>query len=99
MVIGANTQRLVEDLFTFDDLGEQRLKGISRPIKAYRVRVESDAPSRFEAKAARGLTPLVGREEEVGLLLKRWDQARMRFDKALPRHIEKIFDTGLIIED
>ncbi len=75
VVIGASTFRLVEGLFDCDDLGEQLLKGISKPVRAYRVRVESGAPSRFEAKAARGLTPLVGREEEVDLLLNRWQQA------------------------
>lgn len=76
VVIGASTQHLVEDLFDCEDLGEQRLKGISQPARAYGVRAESGAPSRFEAKAARGLTPLVGREEEVDLLLKRWGQAK-----------------------
>ena len=75
VVISASTQRLVDGLFDCDDLGEQRLKGISKPVRPYRVRAESSAPSRFEAKATRGLTPLVGREAEVDLLLKRWDQA------------------------
>ncbi|MFQ5937155.1 MAG: AAA family ATPase, partial [Acidiferrobacterales bacterium] len=75
VVIGANTQRLVGGLFECDDLGSQNLKGISRPMAAYRVRAETSAPSSFEAKAARGLTPLVGREEEIGLLLERWREA------------------------
>ena len=68
VLIGASTQRLVEGLFDCDDLGEQRLKGISKPLGAYRVRAESGVPSRFEAKAARGLTPLIGREHELVLL-------------------------------
>jgi class 3 adenylate cyclase/predicted ATPase len=76
VLIGAGTRRLVEGLFDCDDLGEHRLKGISRPVAAYRVRTESGAPSRFEAKAVRGLTPIVGRDEEVELLLKRWGRAK-----------------------
>ncbi len=75
ILIGASTQRLVEGLFESEDLGPQNLKGISQPVAAYRVRAETGAPSSFEAKAARGLTPLVGREEEIGLLLKRWSEA------------------------
>lgn len=76
VVIDANTRRLVEGLFDYDDLGPQRLKGISGTATAYRVRRESGAPSRFEAKLRGGLTPLVGREEEIGLLLKRWSEAK-----------------------
>ena len=75
MVISAHTQRLVEDLFDCEDLGAQKLKGISQEVNVYRVRAESDAPSQFEAKATRGLSPLVGREEEISLLRKRWNQA------------------------
>ena len=76
VVIDASTQRLVEGLFDYADLGPQRLKGMSGAVAAYRVRGESGAPSRFEAKLRSGLTPLVGREEEIGLLLKRWNQAK-----------------------
>ncbi len=76
ILIGASTQQLIEGLFECDDLGEQDLKGISRPVRAYRIRAESGVPSRFEAKVARGLTPLVGREAEVELLLRRWRQAK-----------------------
>ncbi len=75
IVIGVSTYQLVEGLFAVEDLGPQRLKGIAEPVAAYRVLAETDAPSRFEAAATRGLTPLVGRDEEIGLLLKRWTQA------------------------
>ncbi|MFQ5937284.1 MAG: AAA family ATPase, partial [Acidiferrobacterales bacterium] len=51
-------------------------KGISQAVNVYRVRAEGGAPSRFEAAAQRGLTPLVGRESEIGLLLNRWEQAK-----------------------
>ncbi len=76
VVIGVNTQRLVAELFECDELGEQHLKGISQPVGAYRVRAESGAPSRFEATATRWLTPLIGRDAEIGLLLNRWERAK-----------------------
>ena len=76
VLIGASTYRLVEGMFECDDLGAQNLKGISQAVNAYRVRAEGDAPSRFEAAAQRGLTPLVGRESEIGLLLNRWTHAK-----------------------
>ncbi len=75
IVVGEDTYRLIEGLYVFDDLGPQHLKGVSQPIRAYRVLRESGMKNRFEAKAARGLVPLVGREDEVGVLLKRWQQA------------------------
>ncbi len=76
VVIGESTRRLVEGLFVCEPLGLQRLKGLSDPVAAYRVRAESDARSRFEASALRGLTPLVGREHEIALLAGRWRHAR-----------------------
>jgi class 3 adenylate cyclase/tetratricopeptide (TPR) repeat protein len=76
VVIGSNTRRLVEGLFVVEELGPQAIRGIADPIPVYRVREASAAPSRFEAAAVRGLTPLVGREEEVQLLLSRWQRAK-----------------------
>src|SRR5207249_7627753 len=52
------------------------LKGISTPLLIYRVMAESVAQSRFEAAVGAGLTPLAGREEELGLLQRRWTQAK-----------------------
>ena len=72
VVIGSSTERLVEGLFVCENLGPQTLKGISQPVTAYVVREETGVHSRFEAKARRGLTPLVGRGEEINLLLSRW---------------------------
>ncbi len=76
VAISAATQRLVVGLFDYDDLGPQELKGVSKPVRIFRVLGESAARSRFEAAVERGLTPLVGREEEVALISKRWEQAR-----------------------
>ncbi|MDP6406149.1 MAG: adenylate/guanylate cyclase domain-containing protein [Alphaproteobacteria bacterium] len=76
VVIADSTQRLIRGLFDCDELEPRNIKGISEPVRAYQVLAASDASSRFEASAAGGLTPLVGREEEIGLLLKRWRQAQ-----------------------
>jgi class 3 adenylate cyclase len=76
VVISAATQRLTAGLFTCQDLGLQELKGISTPTVAYCVLGESGAQNRFEVAVTAGLTPLVGREHEVGLLTERWEQAK-----------------------
>ena len=75
VVLSAVTQRLVAGLFEYRDLGPQTLKGISTPLSVYQVVAESPAQSRFEAAVRKGLTPLVGREDELGLLRRRWEQA------------------------
>ncbi len=54
----------------------QTLKGISTPLAVYQVVGESQAQSRFDVAVRKGLTPLVGREEELGLLQRRWEQAK-----------------------
>jgi class 3 adenylate cyclase/predicted ATPase len=76
VVVSAATYRLVQGLFESQDLGPQTLKGISSPLSVHRMIGESPAQSRFEAAISRGLTPLVGREEELGLLRRRWEQAK-----------------------
>lgn len=75
IVIAAETYGLVEGFFECDDLGEQKLKGISQAQQVYRVKKESGAQGRLEASARMGLTPLVGRQEEVAILLNRWEKA------------------------
>ena len=75
VVISQATRRLVGGLFELDDLGPQRLKGFAEPLAAWRVAGEGRAEGRFEARQTAGLTPLVGREEEIALLLRRWRQA------------------------
>ena len=76
VVIGQPTRRLVGGLFELDDLGPQRIKGFAEPLTVWRVAGEGRAESRFEARQTAGLTPLVGRDEEISLLLRRWRQAR-----------------------
>ena len=75
VVISSATYRLVDGLFNCQDLGPQDLKGISSAQSLYQVRSESDVQSRFEVSVRAGLTPLVGRTEELGLLGARWEQA------------------------
>lgn len=75
VVVGQSTHRLVEGLFVFDCLGSHVLKGMDAPCAVYRVREASGLHSRFEAMAIRGLTPLVGRDEELRLLVSRWRSA------------------------
>ena len=76
VVIGASTRRLVSGLFELADLGSHDLKGFAAPVPAWRVLGPSAAHGRFAARAAAGLTPLVGREPELALLLDRWAGAR-----------------------
>jgi class 3 adenylate cyclase/energy-coupling factor transporter ATP-binding protein EcfA2 len=70
------TYRIVEGYFTSESLGEPTLRGVSQPLKLYRVLEASGAISRLEVAQPRGLTPLVGRESEVTLLLERWEQVK-----------------------
>ncbi|MBI3796344.1 MAG: AAA family ATPase [Deltaproteobacteria bacterium] len=76
VVISAATARLVEGLFACRTLGPQILKGVSTPIEVYQVLNESGIHSRFEVAVSSGLTPLVGREQEVELLLEHWERAK-----------------------
>jgi class 3 adenylate cyclase len=75
VVIPESTRRLVGNLFDYQSLGEVEVKGFAAPILAFRVVRESPAGSRFEALRT-GETPLVGREEEIELLGRRWAQAK-----------------------
>jgi energy-coupling factor transporter ATP-binding protein EcfA2 len=76
VAISAATSHLVEGYFTCESLGEQTLRGVAEPLHVYRVLQESGARGRLDVAGTRGLTPLVGREVEVALLLERWEQAK-----------------------
>jgi class 3 adenylate cyclase len=76
VVIAESTRRLVGNLFELQDVGAQELKGISGPVRAWAVLRPALVESRFEALHAGGLTELVGREEELELLLRRWSKAK-----------------------
>jgi class 3 adenylate cyclase/predicted ATPase len=76
VVIAAATRRLVGDLFEYRDLGGVEVKGIAAPIPAWQVLRPSDVESRFEALRGSALTRLVGRDEEIDLLLRRWTRVK-----------------------
>jgi hypothetical protein len=76
IVISAATFRLVEGYFICQALGAQTLKGVATPLQVYQVVRQHRTRSRFDVATTRGLTPLVGREQEVDVLLARWAQAR-----------------------
>jgi len=75
VVIAAGTRRLVGDLFEYRDLGAVEVKGITAPVPAWQVLRPSVVASRFEALRGSALSPLVGRDEEIDLLLRRWARA------------------------
>ena len=76
VVISQATRRLVGGLFALSDLGPQRLKGFAEPLVAWRVDGDGHAEGRFDAMHGERLTPLVGREHEIGILLERWAWAK-----------------------
>jgi hypothetical protein len=76
VVVSAATVPLLGGFFACQSLGTHLLKGFAQPLAVYRVLSESTARSRLEATGSTGLTPLVGREQEVGLLLERWVQVK-----------------------
>jgi class 3 adenylate cyclase/predicted ATPase len=76
VVIAEGTRRLLGNLFELQDLGAKDLKGIARPVRAWAALRPTSVESRFEALHASGLTDLVGREEELELLLRRWSKAK-----------------------
>jgi class 3 adenylate cyclase/predicted ATPase len=75
VVIAESTRRLLGNLFELDDLGAKDLKGIAGPVRAWAAIRPSSVESRFEAFRT-VTTPLVGREEEIELLMRRWAQAK-----------------------
>ena len=76
VVISAITARLVEGFFTCQSLGAHELKGVSQAMELFQVLQESTTQSRFEVAVSKGLTPLVGREEEIQQFALGWQQAK-----------------------
>jgi len=75
VVIAASTRRLVGDLFEYRDLGTVQIKGIAEPLPIWQVLRPSAVASRFEALRGSALSPLIGRDEEIELSLRRWARA------------------------
>ncbi len=76
VVLDHRTRLLVGDLFEYQDLGPAKVKGIAERVQTWRALRPSVVESRFEAFHAAAQTPLVGREEEIELLLRRWARAK-----------------------
>ena len=77
VVIAESTRKLLGDLFELEDLETKDLKGITGPVRAWAALRSASVESRFEAFHGTGLTELVGREEELELLLRRWSKAKI----------------------
>jgi hypothetical protein len=76
VVVAESTRKLLGNLFELEDLGARGLKGVARPARAWAALRPASVESRFEALHGGGLTALVGREEELELLLRRWSKAK-----------------------
>jgi class 3 adenylate cyclase len=76
VIIAEGTRKLLGTLFELEDLGSKDVKGIAALVHAWAALRASSVESRFEALHATGLTALIGREEEIELLLRRWARAK-----------------------
>src|SRR5262249_54020002 len=76
VVVADGTRKLLGNLFELEDLGAKDLKGITGPVRVWAALRPAAVESRFEALHATGMTDLVGREEELELLLRRWSKAK-----------------------
>jgi class 3 adenylate cyclase len=76
VVIGPLTYQLVGNAVVADDLGENALKGIARPVPAWKVTGFADAEGRFESTRGGRLTNFVGRDSEVAFLMQKWERAK-----------------------
>jgi class 3 adenylate cyclase/predicted ATPase len=76
VTIAPATHQLLGALFEYDHLGTHELKGIEQPVQVWRVVRAGDVDSRYEAKRIGGGLPLVGRQEELGLLLRSWEATK-----------------------
>ncbi len=83
--------RLTEGLFRFEAMGKKGIKGKKKPIKVYRVIAPSTSRTRFDVSTERGLTPFVGRERELELLLDGYERSKAGRGQA----ISIIADAGL----
>jgi hypothetical protein len=76
VVISGATLELLGGFFVCQSIGMPALKGFTQPLAVYQVQYESTARSRLDAAGSTGLIPLVGRAQEVALLLERWAQVK-----------------------
>jgi len=83
VVIAARTRWLLGNRFQLAGLGMVTLKGLPEPVPCWQVEADRSAITRFEARQAVRLAPMVGRDQELALLLDRWERARMGEGQAI----------------
>jgi len=83
VVISSDTYQLVQGYFLHQTLGEQSLKGLRDPLPIYRILDERKTQSRFDVAMTQGLTPLVGRMQELALLHERWAHVKEGFGQVI----------------
>src|SRR4029079_19230392 len=76
VLIAESTRRLVGDLFDYLDIGPLAIKGLAAPVMASQVLRETRVDDRFKALRSPQMSPLRGREDELQLLLRRWELAK-----------------------
>lgn len=76
IVVSERTRSLASHQFVFEDLGLHTLKGLARPVAAYRVTAELPAETRFDARYGASVSTMVGRSNELKTLIERWERAR-----------------------
>jgi class 3 adenylate cyclase/predicted ATPase len=76
VAIAQSTRRLLGGAFALDDLGTHDAKGVASGLQVHQVIGAAETESRFDASQGGALTPLVGRETEIAMLIERWDQAK-----------------------
>ena len=84
IVVSAATRAMLGDHFDLEDLGAYELKGFAEPVPAWHVLAARDVESRFAATRTGSSVPLVGRQEEMGLLLRAWDGGRHGRGQVVP---------------
>ena len=83
IVVASATHQLLEASFEYEDLGMHDLKGIAQPVQVWRALRERDIHSRSEARRLGGGSPLIGRQEELGLLLRSWEASKEGHGQAI----------------
>ena len=83
IVVASATHQLLETSFEYEDLGVHELKGIAQPVQVWRAVRERDIHSRYEARRLGGGSPLIGRQEELGLLLRSWEASKEGHGQAI----------------
>ena len=83
VVIDRATRKLLGALFKLEDLGPQHLKGFAQPVSTWRVLGEERLEDRFQALRGEDLTPLVGRDDELSVLLRHWSLAKRRIGQTV----------------